>query len=293
MSKRSKRPVVEIEATPKKVYLAQMIPVALLTEHPNNSNVQSKHVFNELKESITAGGFDEPLIVVPRPDDVGYYVVSGNHRFKAGKELGYEELPCIVRDDWDAVEAEIQLVRRNYVRGEIDRAAFTETVNRLSSEQSLSLDVLMERFGFEDSDAFADFYTQEKVKEKRTASAVSASNNNANQQIKMIDDLGVILSVIFEKYGSTVGESFVVFPAGGRNHIFIQATAALKRTMDAVVLHCVTTGLDINTVLGGLLQIGIHSSSFLKTNNDASAVLEAGSVQGETNFDLIEPKEVK
>lgn len=288
----AKKKNIEIESTvaPMKVHLAKLIPVALLAEHPNNSNVQSKHVFNELKESIAAGGFDEPLLVVERTDgEPGYFVVSGNHRFKAGKELGYEELPCIVRDDWDAVEAEIQLVRRNYVRGEIDRAAFTETVNRLSSEQSLDLGTIMERMGFEDADAFSDFYQQEKVKEKRTASAVASSNNGANQQIKMIDDLGVILSILFEKYGNTVQQSFIVFPQGGRNHIFVQVTPSLKKSLDAITLKCVADGLDINTILGGLLQIGIHTSGFFKAMGDTSPVVEAGTTEGETNLTLLVP----
>jgi hypothetical protein len=279
-----------IEATPsapKKVHLAKLLPTALLAEHPNNSNVQSKHVFKELKESIQAGGFDEPLIVVPRKDTEGYYVVSGNHRFKAGKELGYDQLPCIVREDWDAVEAKIQLVRRNYVRGQIDRVAFTESVNLLSTEHLLGLDVIMERMGFEDSEAFAEFYKQEKARERKTASAV-AGTGAAVQQVKMIDDLGVILSVLFEKYGSTVPQSFMIFPVGGKNHIFVQMTPALKKSIDSVTAHCVATGLDINTVLGGLLQIGLHKAEFFKAGKAPDEVVAAGSIAGDTNPGLIE-----
>jgi|LakMenE18May11ns_1017448.scaffolds.fasta_scaffold9958275_15 hypothetical protein len=276
-----------IDSTAKKVHLAKLLPVALLSEHPNNSNVQSKHVFKELKESILTGGFDEPLIVVPRKEAEGYYVVSGNHRFKAGKEVGYEELPCIVREDWDSVEAEIQLVRRNYVRGQIDRAAFTESVNRLSSEQALGLDVIMERMGFEDAEAFSEFYKQEKEKEKRMASQVSSSSNSAAQQVKMIDDLGVILSVLFEKYGNTVPNSFLVFPMGGKNHIFVQITPALKKSIDAVTTKCIADGMDINTALGGLLQIGIHHTNFFSAGKKPE-VQEAGAIEGDANLNLLE-----
>ena len=276
-----------IDSTAKKVHLAKLLPVALLSEHPNNSNVQSKHVFKELKESILTGGFDEPLIVVPRKEAEGYYVVSGNHRFKAGKEVGYEELPCIVREDWDSVEAEIQLVRRNYVRGQIDRVAFTESVNRLSSEQALGLDVIMERMGFEDAEAFSEFYKQEKEKEKRMASQVSSSSNSAAQQVKMIDDLGVILSVLFEKYGNTVPNSFLVFPMGGKNHIFVQITPALKKSIDAVTTKCIADGMDINTALGGLLQIGIHHTNFFSAGKKPE-VQEAGAIEGDANLNLLE-----
>lgn len=271
----------------KKVHLPKLVSVAKLAEHPNNSNVQSKHVFKELKESITRGGFDEPLIIVPRKDGVdGYFVVSGNHRFRAGKELGYEELPCILREDWDDVEAQIQLVRRNYVRGQIDRAAFTESVNRLSRDRSLALDVIMERMGFEGAEAFAEFYKEEKKRERAMANSV-ASSSNANQ-VKMIDDLGTIISVMFEKYGKTVPQGFMIFPLGGKNHIFVQITPALKKSIDAVTTKCVAEGLDINTVLGGLLQIGLHTTKFFTNSADNKAVVEAGSVEGDANLKLRE-----
>lgn len=289
MAKKSTEVIEATSLASMKVHLPKLVPVALLAEHPNNSNVQSKHVFKELKESIMTGGFDEPLIIVPRNDgQQGYYVVSGNHRFRAGKEVGYDQLPCIVREDWDSIESEIQLVRRNYVRGQIDRAAFTESVNRLSSEQSLAMDVIMERMGFEDADSFAEFYKQEKQREKRTAGAVAASTVQATQQVKMIDDIGIVLSAIFEKYGNTVPNSFMIFPAGGKNHIFVQITPALKKSLDAITTKCVADGLDINTVLGGLLQIAIHQTAFFKVGNKVEDVVRSGSVEGDANVSLIE-----
>lgn len=285
MSKKNDK-VDSANAPAMKVHLAKLLPVALLSEHPNNSNVQSKHVFKELKESIMTGGFDEPLIVVPRKDAEGYFVVSGNHRFRAGKDVGYDQLPCIVREDWDNVESEIQLVRRNYVRGQIDRAAFTESVNRLSKDQSLALDVIMERMGFEDADSFAEFYKQEKQREKRTAGAVAGNSGAA--QVKMIDDIGLVVSALFEKYGNTVPNSFLVFPAGGRNHVFMQITPALKKTLDMITTKCVADGLDINTVVGGLLQIAIHNTAFFKVGNKVENVVSEGSVTGNDNPELIE-----
>lgn len=272
----------------KKIHLAKLVNVSLLAEHPNNSNVQSKHVFKELKESIMINGFDEPLIIVPRKDgNAGYFVVSGNHRFRAGKELGYEQLPCIIREDWDEVESEIQLVRRNYVRGQIDRVAFTESVNRLAREQSLALDVIMERMGFDGAESFAEFYKTERKREKAMAAGVAASTAHA-AQVKMIDDLGTIISVMFEKYGKTVPQSFMIFPLGGKNHIFVQITPALKKSLDAITTKCVAEGLDINTVLGGVLQIGLHTTKFFSKDGDIKRVVESGSEPGEANLDLKE-----
>jgi len=284
---RKKKTVIEATQNTPTVHPIQMIPDELLFNHPNNSNKQSKHVHQELIDSIREHGFDENLIVVPRHDgEPGYFIVAGNHRRKAGRAAGMTEFPCVVRNDWDEVEARIQLVRRNYVRGEIDKKLFTEEINRLSSEQGLALDIIMERMGFEDAESFADFYKEEKKREARVAASVSASSHAS--QVKMLDDLGVVLSVLFEKYGNTVPLSFLIFPTGGRNHIFIQATPALKKAIDAITIKCVSEGLDINTVLAGLLQIACHHMKIFTTKDNNDKVIEAGSIEGDDNFDLID-----
>lgn len=284
MGRKKNTDVIE-DSTPK-VHQTQMIPDELLFEHPNNTNKQSKHVHSELVESIKQHGFDESLLVVPRTDgEAGYWIVAGNHRRRAGRTAGLLEFPCVVRDDWSEVEARIQLVRRNLVRGEIDRALFTEEVNRLSSEQGIALDMIMERMGFEDAEAFSEFYKQEKKRERSIGAAVVGSQQ-ATAQVKMIDDLGYIISALFEKYGHTVAHSFMIFPLGGKNHIFVQMTPALKKSLDAITTKCVADGMDINTALGGLLQIGIHKSGFFKAQGD-DEVTAAAEVEGSTNLELL------
>lgn len=281
-----KKVVEETEKVTPKVHPVTMIADDMLFDHPNNTNKQSKHVHQELIDSITTHGFDEPIIVVPRRDETpGYFIVSGNHRRRAGRAAGMETFPCIERADWDEVEARIQLVRRNYVRGELDRTLFTEEINRLTVEHQLGLDTIMERMGFEDSEAFADFYKAEGKRERSIASAMSSQQHNS--QVKLIDDLGITLSILFEKYGATVMQSFIVFPYGGRNHVLVQVTPALKKTIDAITMRCVADGMDINTVLGGLLQVGAHSTNFFKMDSDKKPILAAGSIEGDDNLDLV------
>lgn len=273
------------KATPK-IHEVVRVRDELLFDHPNNTNKQSKHVHQELMDSISEHGFDEPLIVVPRRDTTpGYFIVSGNHRRKAGRSVGMEEFPVVIRDDWNDVEARIQLVRRNFVRGAIDRTLFTEEINKLQLEHQLNLDIIMERMGFEDAENFAEFYKQEQKRERSAAAAIVAQQQVS--QVKMIDDLGTIISVLFEKYGQTVPNSFMVFPLGGKNHVFIQMTPALKKTVDAVTAKCVADGMDVNTALGGLLQIAIHNTGFFKVGQDLSEVKKQGSIEGDSNPELL------
>lgn len=282
-----KKTAAEDTANKPKVHPIKMISASLLFEHPNNTNKQSKHVHQELIDSILTHGFDEPIIVVPRTDgESGFWVVSGNHRQRAGRAAGMEEFPAIVRDDWDDVESRIQLVRRNYVRGSIDRALFTEEINRLTNEHQLGLDIIMERMGFEDAESFSEFYKEEKKRERSIGAAVAAQSQVA--QVKMIDDLGSIISALFEKYGQTVPHSFIMFPLGGRNHVFIQVTPALKKTLDAITTKCVADGMDINTALGGILQVGLHQLNWFRANNEKAkeTVNELGNIEGDSNLEL-------
>lgn len=49
-----------------------------------------------LKTSISRDGFVAPILV--RPHGKLFEVVSGNHRFMAGKEIGLKAIPCVIAD---------------------------------------------------------------------------------------------------------------------------------------------------------------------------------------------------
>ena len=50
------------------VHLPELIHKDLLSEHPSNSNKQSRSTYAELRKSIRKNGFDETLTVVPREE---------------------------------------------------------------------------------------------------------------------------------------------------------------------------------------------------------------------------------
>jgi len=275
------------------VFQAEMLSTQSLSEHPNNANKQNRHMRKELKESILENGFDETLLVCPRTDgEDGYWIVSGNHRYRAGKSLGMSVFPCVIREDWDSVEQQIQLVRRNYVRGKLDSTAFSVAVDKLAAEASIGLDVIQERMGFEDPDMFAEYYKQEKSREAKIAEAVTAGGAGGGaSSVKMIDDLGLVLSTIFERFGDTAPYSYIIFPAGGKTHMYVQVTPALKRIMEAVAQGCVQQGLDMNIALGGLLAIGMDSSNFKTGTPDNDRIVDRGSEVGDADLELKVPDE--
>lgn len=255
------------------VHETRLIPKELLSEHPRNSNKQNRHIFKELRKSIRENGFDESLIVTPRDDDAGYWIVSGNHRFRAGVAEGVEEFPCVIRDDWDAAKEQVEMVRRNYVRGKLDRDTFTVAVDALAEDHAMSVDSIRDEMGFEDPDIFLQVYKQEaqvRTPPERTAGTQAP-------RVKMVDDMGMVLSGIFEMCGDTVDKSFIVFPAGGRKHMYIAATPAIIRVMSQLAEYSIANHMDLNLVLGGVLVLGKNQANLNTPEADKDAVVAAGS----------------
>lgn len=83
---------------------------------------QPRKTFNdsklkELKESILEKGVIQPVIV--RTTGEGYELIAGERRFRAVKELGYSEIPAIVKDVSDADSLELSLIE-NIQREELN-----------------------------------------------------------------------------------------------------------------------------------------------------------------------------
>ncbi len=264
-----------------KVHVPKLVSIALLSPHPRNANSQSAHTFGELVESIKESGFDESIIAVPRDDGHGYYVVSGNHRYEAAKQLGMDAIPTVIREDWTEVQGQIQLIKRNNLKGKLDSERFTDLVNHLSKDLDVPMDVLLEQMSFEDEDDFAKFYKEES---KKGDSLMDKVMNT--KEVSIVDHVSTILSELFEKHGSTVPSGFIVFPAGGKRHIYIAANASLKIALDQIVIKCIQQNVDVNVALGGLLALGMQHSDFAQKGINAE-LKKMGSATGPDEIDFV------
>ncbi len=91
-----------------------------LIEAPWNPNRMDDAGMGRLKESLSRYGLVAPL-VVRRLDNSLFEVLSGNQRFRAITELGFDSVPCVVVDLNDA-EAMLLAQALNNLRGEDDQA---------------------------------------------------------------------------------------------------------------------------------------------------------------------------
>ena len=81
-----------------------------LENHPKNIRKDYGNL-KELAASIVEHGIQNPLLVVPSPENDGkYWVVAGNRRLLAGRKSGLSEAPCIVTNMDGQEQAETMLI---------------------------------------------------------------------------------------------------------------------------------------------------------------------------------------
>ncbi len=151
---RHDRHYVEELSTRSGAPIGRMIAIDRLEPNPNQPRIEIGDL-TELTASISEKGVLEPLLV--RPSEVGgrFMIISGERRFRAAREAGLRELPCIEMDVDDRAVAEIALIEN------LQRKDLT------TFEEADGLVVLVERFG----------YTHEEVAKKigKSRSSVTES----------------------------------------------------------------------------------------------------------------------
>lgn len=228
------------------------IKVSNLDEFEGNPNVQDPNTFTNLVKEIEEDGFQEPLLVVPGNEKGRYVVVSGNHRLKAAKILAFEELPCVVHEDWDLDQQKFKVVRRNLLKGELDATKFTKLVDSL--DKNYTPDELADAMGFNTTDDFERMYMLEQEMEQRQAGAIAAQI--AEKETNAVDGLGVILNRLFSEYGDTIPHSFMFFSFGNKMHTMVLMNSKLKMVFEELALKVAREGMDMNEVLSASIVEG-------------------------------------
>ena len=142
-----------------------MIPLDRLEPNPTQPRTDVGDL-EELIASITEKGVLEPLLV--RPSQVGgrFMIISGERRFRAAREAGLHEVPCIEMDVDDRSVAEIALIEN------LQRKDLTPY------EEADGLMALVDRFGYTHEDI------ARKIGKSRTSVTESLTIASLPKEIK-------------------------------------------------------------------------------------------------------------
>lgn len=110
--------------------------------NPRNNDRAIEAVAKSIKEF----GFKVPLII-----DKDGEIAAGHTRLKAAKELGLEEVPCIIADDLSEAQIKAFRIADNKV-SEFSDWDFELLDNELEELKDMELDFNMEDFGFSNSE---------------------------------------------------------------------------------------------------------------------------------------------
>jgi ParB family transcriptional regulator, chromosome partitioning protein len=122
-----------------------MIKVDKISPNVYNPNIIMEDIWIKLTEEIKEKGLCEPIIVRKAGD--GYEVVDGEHRLNICRDLGWEEIPCIIQD-FDDKEARIKTIQLNYMRGSPIPLKLASLIHDLNKE--IKLEDLAKRLPYEE-----------------------------------------------------------------------------------------------------------------------------------------------
>lgn len=107
------------------------VPISEVSPNPWNYNRQSNDMYEKEKLSIHKNGFIEPIHV--RQLDVGYQIIDGEHRWRACKDLNFDEISVIdlgVVPHWEAEGLTIIL---NDLHGSLDEVKLSKALNFMAT----------------------------------------------------------------------------------------------------------------------------------------------------------------
>ncbi|HEU0032897.1 MAG TPA: ParB/RepB/Spo0J family partition protein [Kofleriaceae bacterium] len=134
-------PVTPVKRTYFQAGIEELYPSP---EQPRRRFDETKLV--ELADSMKAHGIIVPLVVRPRPEGGGYYLIAGERRWRAAQRAGLHEVPVVVQDVEEATALERALVE-NLQRADLGPLEEAAAYQRLVDEYQLTQDEIAARIG--------------------------------------------------------------------------------------------------------------------------------------------------
>ena len=114
---------------------------------PNRNQVRKnfdQEALEELAESIKEYGLIQPIVVTKK--DNYYSIVAGERRWRASKIAGIKEIPAIIREDDEKINAEISLIE-NMQREDLNPIEKATGIKTLMDNYGMSQDEIAKKLG--------------------------------------------------------------------------------------------------------------------------------------------------
>jgi ParB family chromosome partitioning protein len=126
--------------------MVQRAPIAQIRPNPYQPRKEFRaEELSELQASLEANGLLQPIVVRPGADG-GYELIAGERRLRAATQLGWTEIPVVVRDIDDRTLLTLALVE-NLQRTDLNAVEEAEGYQRLIDEFGLTQQRVAEIIG--------------------------------------------------------------------------------------------------------------------------------------------------
>lgn len=236
------------------------IKVDLMVPNPDNVNEMDDETLQRLCDEIRDVGFIDPVNLVPMSDG-RYFILGGEHRWKAARTIGMEYIPSIIHTDqrWsDRDTFDLVAFRLNVIKGSQNPEKFMKVYERLSSK--FGHDKLQDVFAVTDKSLWKKLTKsiKQNLSDSGVPSEVIAQVAEAEKKAKDFNQFTKLVNRVFEKQTES-STGVVVFSSNGSDHIVVQADGKL---MDLLKLLEARSKIEsrkvsdylvdaLNSVLGG------------------------------------------
>ncbi len=233
----------------------EYLPVDEVIPNSWNPNHEDDATFNRLVDEIADVGLIDPIEVVPMEDGT-YVILGGEHRWRAAKTLGHEEVPCVILCDKKWQDGDLQrfaTVRMNVLHGKIDGDKFMRLYNEMAAKYGA--DSIQQLMGFVDAQGFQKLIgAVKKGLKKSLPPEMQAEVDARMKEAKTVQDLSNIIQDMFNKHGDTVSMSYMIFTYGKQQHLYIAMNSKMRKAMEKVMEYCRISGEDINDFMVPLTE---------------------------------------
>lgn len=236
--------------TINKGLVREEVDVHLLDPNPMNPNKMGARAFDLLVQNMEKVGFTDPVLV--RPEAGGRFrIVGGHHRVEAAKYLGYDTVPVTVIMDPNFTEEdeEMQLLRHNTIRGQLDPQKFVELYHKYAGKYGD--DTLQEMMGFADE---AEFQKLVKQTAQALPKELKKKFEEAAKEIKTVEGLAKLLNTLFTKYGDTLPYGYMVFDYASQQNVWIRVSSKTMNAFEVISTICVENSRTVDDLIGALVQ---------------------------------------
>lgn len=239
-------------------YPLTYLPVSRLKPVAWNANKMAQPDHDRLGQEMLQTDPIEVLQVIPDRSDGCYWILGGEHRWRAAQATGIEELPCIVLDTekWTDEDTQ-QLVawKINYLRGKPDPDKFLALQKRIA--EKFGPERVQGLLAIRDTRLYKKLL--EGVKKSVAKSLPPAMKDQASRldAATSVQDIQRIVQDIFHKHGNTADKGYMVFTHAGQPHVYVPMSPELNTVVRKLVKQAKDSEENFGELLLRLLQPGV------------------------------------